>query len=94
MPRVALGKEQKIEYKLRDFKGWVVQQMHIKHKTQKEVGEALGMSQGRVSQMLKVPKNKKEERKVEKDPFSYGQVLILCEFFSADMEERKKLLTL
>lgn len=94
MPRVALSMEQRRDYKLRDFKGWVVQQMHVHHKTQKEVGDALGVSQSKVSQMLKIPKNKKEECKVKKDPFTYGQVITLCEFFGADGKEKQKLLTL
>lgn len=94
MPRVALSAEKKIEYKAVDFKGWVAKQMKLAGKTQKDVANVLGISQGRVSQMLKVPKNKKEEREVRKDPFTYGQVLTLCEFFSANEEERKKLLIL
>ena len=32
--------------------------------------------------------------KVNPDPFSYGQVITLCELFGADGEERKKLLML
>lgn len=91
MPRVECKKK---DYKLKDFKGWVVQQMHIHHKTQKEIGEALGISQGRVSLMLKIPKNKKEEREVKNDPFSYGQVLTLCELFEVDEKEKARLLTL
>lgn len=91
MPRVEIKKK---EYKLRDFKGWVVQQMRVHHKTQKDVGDVLGVSQPKVSQMLKIPKNKKEECKVKKDPFTYGQVITLCEFFGVDKEERGKLLTL
>lgn len=94
MPRVALNVEQKKDYKLKDFKGWVSMQMRLNHKTQAEVGKALGISQTKVSQMLKIPKNKKEEREIKKDPFTYGQVLTLCEFFGIEIEERKKLLTL
>ncbi len=95
MPRVALGMEQKRDYKLKDFKGWVKSQMHLNHKTQADVGRALGISQSMVSQMLKVPdkKNKKDE-KIKPDPFTYGQVLTLCEFFGANEEEKQKLLTL
>lgn len=93
MPRTPLGMEQKRDYKLKDFKGWVKSQMHLNHKTQADVGRALGISQSKVSQMLKVPKDGKEERKVKKDPFTYGQVLTLCEFFGADEKEKQKLLT-
>lgn len=64
-------------------------------RTQAEVAKALGLSQGRLSQMLKVPDPKKDKgKKEEKDPFSYGQVLILCDFFEADREEKARLLTL
>jgi hypothetical protein len=92
MPRVESKKK---DYKLKDFKGWVVQQMHINHKTQKDVGDALGLSHGRVSQMLKIPDSKKDKgKRIDPDPFSYGQVLTLCEFFGVDKEERGKLLTL
>lgn len=95
MPRVALNLEQKKDYKLKDFKGWVHKQMKLKEKKQQDVADALGISKGRVSQMLKNydPKKAKGKRG-EKDPFSYGQVLILCELFDADEEERKKLLML
>ena len=89
MPRVALSREQKRDYKLQDFKKWVSMQMEATEKTQADVGKALGISQGRVSQMLK-----QKGEKVIKDPFSYGQVLTLCEFFRADEKEKGRLLTL
>lgn len=89
MPRVALSREQKRDYKLQDFKKWVSMQMEATEKTQADVGKALGISQGRVSQMLK-----QKGEKVIKDPFSYGQVLTLCEFFGADEKEKGRLLTL
>lgn len=45
--------------------------------------------------MLKIPDPKKDKgKKEEKDPFSYGQVLILCDFFGVDGEEKERLLTL
>lgn len=91
MPRVALNAEQRIAYKLKDFKIWVCGKMKLTHKTQADVGRALGISQVRVSQMLDVREKKKGE-KSDPDPFSYGQILILCELFGADEEERKKLL--
>lgn len=89
MPRVALSPEQKIDYKLKDLKRWVTIQMGATGKTQKDVGDALGLSQSRVSQMLK-----RKGDNVEKDPFSYGQILILCEFFGVDGEAKERLLTL
>lgn len=96
MPRVDLKKK---EYKILDFKGWVKHQMHLNEKKQKDVAEALDISPGRLSQMLKIPdvktrSRKKKGEKLEMDVFSYGQVLTLCEFFEVDVEERKKLLIL
>lgn len=91
MPRVGIKRK---EYKLKDFKGWVVQQMHIHHKTQKEVAEALGISQSSICQMLKVPDKKTKDKKIKEDPFTYGQLLTLCELFEVDGEEKKRLLTM
>ncbi len=91
MPRVALTAAQRRDYKLRDFKGWVTKQMKLNGKRQADVAEALGVSQARISQMLKIPQ--KGDR-TNPDPFSYGQVLALCEYFEVDGEERQRLLTL
>ena len=91
MPRVALTAAQRRDYKLRDFKGWVVKQMKLNNKRQADVAAVLGLSTSRVSQMLKIPKGKND--KTDPDPFSYGQVLTLCEFFGVDSEERQRLLT-
>ncbi len=93
MPRVALTAAQHRDYKVRDFKGWVVKQMKLNGKRQADVAAVLGVSVGRVSQMLKIP-DKGCHAKVNPDPFSYGQVLALCELFEVDGEERQKLLTL
>jgi len=92
MPRVALTAAQRRDYKLRDFKGWVTKQMKLNGKRQADVAVVLGLSTSRVSQMLKIPKGKND--KTDPDPFSYGQVLTLCEFFGVDGEERQRLLTL
>ncbi len=94
MPRVALTAQQRREYKTIDLKGWIVKQMKLNGKRQADVAEALGLSVGRVSQMLKIPDRKKGAERVNPDPFSYGQILTLCEFFNVDDEEKKKLLTL
>lgn len=94
MPRIALTAQQKMEYKLVDFKIWVDGQMRRNHISQAEVGKALGISQGRVSQMLKVPDKKKKGKDVNLDPFSLGQVIALFELFQADEDEIKKLLKL
>lgn len=94
MPRVALSTEQRMAYKIKDFKIWVYSQMRRCGLAQKDVGKALGLSQVRVSQMLNISDKKARGEKQDLDPFSYGQVLILCELFGVDEEERKKLLIL
>lgn len=91
MPRVAFNIDQKKAYKLKDFKGWVVKQMKLTGKNQSDVAEALGITQSMVSKMLKIPRGKE---KSNPDPFSYGQVITLCELFDADENERKRLLIL
>lgn len=91
MPRVALSVEQKKKHKVKDFKGWVQMQMKLNCKTQADVGRVLGLSQPRISEMLAIPVKGK---KVEEDPFSYGQVLLLCDFFEVDGDEKERLLTL
>lgn len=92
MPRVALSQEQRMEYKLRDLKKWVKMQMAATGKNQTDVGKAIGLPQSSVSLMLKIP-DKKGERE-RKDPFTYGQVLALCELFEVDGKEKERLLTL
>lgn len=95
MPRVALSQGQRRDYKLRDFKVWVTMQMKLNKKRQADIAEVLGVSVGRVSQMLKIPDPKKDKgKKEEKDPFSYGQVLLLCHYFGVGGEEKERLLTL
>lgn len=91
MPRVALNIEQKKAYKLRDFKVWVYGQMKQSGMKQSDLGKALGVSQVRVSQMLKIPDPKSRD---DPDPFSYGDLLIMFDLFGTSEEERKRLLTL
>lgn len=85
MPRVEIKKK---EYKLRDLKGWIVMQMKLNGIRQQDIADALGVSQGVISLRLKT---KKENNK---DPFSYGDILTLCELFNASDEEKQRLLTL
>lgn len=93
MARIALSSEQKRAYKLKDFKGWVHKQMKISKINQTDLGKALGVSQVRVSQMLKVPDSKSKAR-IDPDPFSYGDLLIMFDLFGTPEEEKKRLLTL
>ncbi len=88
MPRVAIKKK---DYKILDLKGWVTHQMKMSGLRQSDVAEALGISQSRVSIMLKIPK--KGER-IPVDVFTYGDLLTLCELFGVSGEEKQKLLTL
>lgn len=93
MPRVDIKKK---DYKLKDFKGWVRAQMHLNHKTQKDVGDALGLTQASISYMLKTPDKdkKKKNEKINPDPFTYGQILVLFQLFDTPDEERLRLLRL
>lgn len=89
MPRIAAKKK---EYKILDVKKWVKMQIAASGLNQTVVGEALGITQGTLSNRLK---NKKVGGKiVNPDPFSYGDIVILCDLFGVDEEEKKKLLTL
>lgn len=95
MPRVALSAEQRRDHKLKDFKGWLAAQMKLNGKNQSDVAAVLGVTPGRVSQMLKIPDPKKDKgKREEKDPFSYGQLLLLCDFFGVSGDEKERLLTL
>ena len=90
MPRVAFGLDQRVEYKLLDFKKWVLEQMARNGINQDDLGKAIGASQGQVSQMLKIPKKKGE--RIKSDLFTLGQVLILFDLFEADEKTKKNLL--
>lgn len=88
MPRVAIKKK---EYKILDLKGWVVHQMKMTGLNQSDIAEALGISQPRVSTMLKIPKR---GEKIPIDVFTYGDLLTLCDLFGVSDEEKIRLLTL
>ena len=68
--------------------------MKIHGINQKQLGDALGISQPRVSDMLSVPE-KSEDRTLKKmDVFTYGDLLTLFELFDTPDEEKIRLLTL
>lgn len=92
MPRVALSQEQRRDYKLKSLKKWIKGKMAENDITQKQLGDVLGLSQGVISIML-MDYDKKNPR-VKKDPFSYGQLLLMCELFGAKESEKEKLLTM
>lgn len=93
MPKVALSIEQKKAYKVKDLKGWVWKQMKLSGKSQTEVAKAIGISQPRLSDMLRIAE-KGDKRKDNPDPFTYGDLLTLCELFDVSDEEKIRLLTL
>lgn len=92
MPRIALSIEQKKAYKVKDLKGWVRHQMKLSGKKQKDIAEALGISQPQISKMLKVSVKKGE--RATADPFTYGDLLTLCDLFEVSDTEKQRLLTL
>lgn len=91
MPRIAAKKK---DYKVLDLKGWIEGQMRIHGINQKQVGEALGISQPQVSYMLKVPRKDKDRTLNRMDVFTYGDLLTLFELFDTPDEEKIRLLTL
>lgn len=94
MPRVALTEEQRRENKLLEFKLWVKEQQARNDMTQEQLGNALGVSQGKVSTMLAVPSKKSKGKKVKLDTFTLGQAFILFDLFEADESTRRKFLML
>lgn len=86
MPRVALTTEQRKNNKVKDLAGWVVSQMHILGMKQDEVAKELGISQPAFSIRINVKSCKK------KDPFSYGDMLILFKLFETSDEEMIRLM--
>ena len=92
MPRASLCKEQKKEYKVRDIKGWVCHQMKMNGLKQKDVAKALNISQGALSIRLRVKDEK--GKSLKNDPFTYGDLLTLCELFKTSDEEKQRLLTM
>lgn len=89
MPRVSIKNK---DYKLKDLKGWIVMQMKLNGLKQEDVAKALGITQGPLSMRLKIKDSK--DGKVSADPFSYGDMLTLCELFKVSDEEKQRLLTL
>lgn len=91
MPRILAKKK---DYKVLDLKGWVYSQMKMHGMNQSQIGEALGVSQPRMSTMLKVPEKDKDRVLDKIDVFTYGDLLTLFELFDTPDEEKIRLLTL
>lgn len=88
MPRVTINKK---KYKILDLKGWIVGQMKVHGLKQKDIADALGVSQPVVSLMLRIP-NEKDRTNI--DQISYGDLLTLFDLFGTSDEEKARLLTL
>lgn len=91
MSRVALTLEQKKKYKIRDLAGRISGRMHMLGIKQKDLAEALDITQQAVCNKLS-PKTYKENENA--DPFSYGELLIVFDVLEFSQEERARLLTL
>lgn len=87
MPRIASKKK---DYMIKDLKGWIVCQMKVNGLRQEDVAKELGISQSRLSVMLKVPR----KGEPPSDPFSYGDLLTLFKLFDVSDEDKQRLLTL
>lgn len=91
MPRVAIGQEQKREYKIRDLAGWIYGRMHSKGLRQENVAKILNISQQALSNRIN-PKTYKNNRNA--DPFSYGDLLTLFKLLELSDDEILKLMKL
>lgn len=94
MESLSLSDRQKKARKLKKLKSWLYGEMKSAGISQAELGEILGLSQTRISQMLMMESKSKRKIKIEEDPFSYGDLLILFKLFNTDNEEKESLLTL
>ncbi len=88
MPRVDSKKK---EYMIKDLPGWIAGRMHSKGLTQEDVAKELGISQVALSVRLNP---KKYKNGTVKDPFSYGNLLVLFKLLDVTDEEKQRLLTL
>ena len=84
MPRVAIGQEQKRQYKVRDLAGWIDGRMHLMGLRQEDVAKELNITREALSTRLN-PKTYKKNRRA--DPFKYGDLLILFKVLEATDEE-------
>lgn len=76
-------------HKSMTFKGEIVKLMKMNGITQTDLGKALNLSQSRICEMLKM-----EGKNVNPDPFTYGDLLTICEFFEVSEEVKLRWLTM
>ncbi len=92
MPRVKpLTLEQKRDRKIRGLTEWIDGRMHSRRLTQTDMAGALGISQQAFSNRMNPEKYKNGEIK---DPFSYGDLLVIFKTLEATQEEKEQLMTL
>lgn len=91
MPRVALGQEQKKQYKVQDLVVWISGKMHSMGLKQEDVAKALDITQAAFSSRIN-PKTYQNNSRA--DPFKYGDLLILFKVLEATADEKERLLTL
>lgn len=88
MPRITSKKK---EYMIVDLTAWITGKMHSKGVTQEMLAKELGIKQGALSSRLNPQKYKKGEMK---DPFTYGNLLVIFKLLEATDEEKKRLMSL
>lgn len=91
MPRVAIGQEQKRQYKVQDLAVWIDGKMHSKGLNQEDMAKALNITQAAFSARMN-PKTYKNNKR--SDPFKYGDLLIIFNILGATTEEKERLMTL
>ncbi len=92
MPKTApLTTEQKRERKILGLTEWIDGRMHRRRLTQTDMAGALGISQQAFSNRMNPEKYRTGEIK---DPFSYGDLLLIFKILEATQEEKEQLLTL
>ena len=94
MEGLSLSDRQKKARKLKKLKSWLIGEMKSAGMSQAELGEILGVSQTRISQMLMTESKSKSKAKITEDPFSYGDLLILFNLFETPDEEILQLMRL
>ncbi len=86
MPRVALSPEQKEEYMIADLPFWFEKEAKKRGMHQKDLAEALG-----ITQQAYAARKKKQRNGRPRDSFTYGDILKLFRLMDMSEEEILKL---
>lgn len=89
MPRVALTAEQRLDYMLADLPFWFEKEARKRKLHTKDLADALGITRQAWSERKKPGADGRP-----KDPFSYGDMLILFRFLQIPEYDRIKIMTL